>query len=393
MAEQWRICGGALSARHAMAFAERCNGAIWNRTEPTGAGPSLTGRRLQTSQEGVSSARHYTPSPLEAAWLTTPVGSANGGTDWCPLAKRQASSQETQRSLRFARRSGGASPHPLTKEERSVVSSFKRSGCVEPIEPLVGTARHPMATGTICRADRGRSRFLLNFSHLILANQCGEPSGARGCLPIGGRPPAATGRNLFYDLGCAQYTQQHFFRQQVLAKAARFNLTQAEAERRIQHRVDSHLISLGGGAMGASIPLFRALYRQNCISFDHIWGWEAKPLPNWWDRVPEPERSKITFFNEPVSASDASALGVLKRTARKEDFVVLKLDIDTPKVERQIVERIRSEPALFSLIDEFLFEYHLNDSAAPDGAGADGAQAVRVMSELRQKGVRSHFWV
>ena len=49
-----------------------------------------------------------------------------------------------------------------------MVSSFKRSGCVEPIEPLVGTARHPMATGTICRADRGRSRFLLNFSHLTL---------------------------------------------------------------------------------------------------------------------------------------------------------------------------------------------------------------------------------
>ena len=74
---------------------------------------------------------------------------------------------------------------------------------------------------------------------------------------------------------------------------------QAEAERRIQHRVDSHLIS-GRQGDGRIYPV--ALYRST--SFDHIWGWEAR----WWDRVPEPERSKITFFNEPVSAGDASAL-------------------------------------------------------------------------------------
>ena len=147
-------------------------------------------------------------------------------------------------------------------------------------------------------------------------------------------------------------------------------------------------------AMGPSIPLIRRLYSNNCIEFDHIWAWEAIKMPSWYDRVPPADRPKITFFNEPVNTSDSSAFGVLRATARREDFVVVKLDIDTPAVENELVRRLVGDPTLAALVDEFFFEVHLADNIASDGAMvASGLQALRLMSDLRHMGVRAHFWV
>jgi hypothetical protein len=120
-------------------------------------------------------------------------------------------------------------------------------------------------------------------------------------------------------------------------------------------------------------------------------------MPGWWERVPTEDRQKITFYNDPVNMSDSSALGVLRREARPEDFVVLKLDIDTPWLEEKIINEILSRPEDAALIDELFFEFHVivDDLRVrrPHERDRDTPRhALEVMTKLRQRGIRAHFW-
>ena len=45
----------------------------------------------------------------------------------------------------------------------------------------------------------------------------------------------------------------------------------------------------------------------------------------------------------------------------KEDFVMFKLDIDTPSVELPIIKALLEDEEALSLIDEMFFEYHVKD--------------------------------
>ena len=45
---------------------------------------------------------------------------------------------------------------------------------------------------------------------------------------------------------------------------------------------------------------------------------------------------------------------------KPEDFVVVKLDIDTPAIEQTIIAVLAQRPDLAALIDELFFEYHFD---------------------------------
>ena len=106
-----------------------------------------------------------------------------------------------------------------------------------------------------------------------------------------------------------------------------------------------------------------------------------------------------------------SFLRKLKATARKEDFVALKVDIDGGP-ELAIVEAIANRPELAELVDEIFFEYHFYfDGITGPGwlirrPGVRGRRskfaietnatvddALGLMARLRARGIRSHFWV
>ena len=211
------------------------------------------------------------------------------------------------------------------------------------IEPLTGALRHPLVH-ELCNPDSTKnswvdhahlSTHVLNFTHILL------PSGhcrARCKLAKQQKPR----RHLYYDLGCSHYSDRNpglAYKMAVRAAKSR-NTTIQEEEARIwtQHEIKVNTTEKNS-AVGASIEPLVQLYRKHCIEFDQVWGWD----PRWsekqfWARVPEWERHKITYFNEYVNATEQSALGVLRRTARPEDFVVFKLDIYTPHVEQQIMD-------------------------------------------------------
>lgn len=71
-------------------------------------------------------------------------------------------------------------------------------------------------------------------------------------------------------------------------------------------------------------------------------------------------RSKLHFFNVPIELGGAAdPLLTIAQVARPEDFVVLKLDIDTFGVEHEVVQELRTNRRKTNasmLVDEFFFE-------------------------------------
>jgi len=49
-------------------------------------------------------------------------------------------------------------------------------------------------------------------------------------------------------------------------------------------------------------------------------------------------------------------LTFIKALTKPEDYVVFKLDIDSPAIEIALVQQIMDDPQLLTLIDEFFFE-------------------------------------
>lgn len=256
-------------------------------------------------------------------------------------------------------------PDPVG-DERKVFSRFTRTTGIEYIEPLTGVARHPFANVGCPGIDASLppTVSLLNKSHLLLADFCGR----------GGPKPRA----LLYDLGCAGPSNNPSFR--------------------------------------LSLMKLHTMYHRRCLTFNHMYGWELQPQEHnaWWATVPAEARHKISFFNvgvapepwrpEVANRSDGTGsfgfVHTLKATARPDDFVAVKLDVDNSEVEYSIVQAILETPGVADLIDEFFFEFHFQYDPGTDLARFWGPgltkkvdEALVTMQQLRDRGIRAHFWV
>ena len=150
-----------------------------------------------------------------------------------------------------------------------------------------------------------------------------------------------------------------------------------------------------------------------------MWAWEATPYSTEeiWRGVPEDVKRRITYTNQPVSATHNASTypwSVLARHAREEDLVVVKLDIDTLPIEEKLIHdllhrkvRVASEPRsplkpLHKLVDVFFYESH---NTAPtmraywgkDVRGSGLASGLNdsyaLFSRLRELGVLAHSWI
>ncbi len=138
----------------------------------------------------------------------------------------------------------------------------------------------------------------------------------------------------------------------------------------------------------------------------------AEPARRGWGELPGAIRAKVRFFNDFVVEGEieqaegpkgthpaASFLEILETVAKAspEDFVVVKVDIDTSAIELAIVEAIAERPEIAALIDELYFEYHFYFDGHNFGWGGhvsgDVDTAVSLMHRLRTLGIRAHFWI
>lgn len=171
------------------------------------------------------------------------------------------------------------------------------------------------------------------------------------------------------------------------------------------------LFDAGTSRFDSSLFWFTCAYSQKKIEFDKIYGWEMSlldPVP-FWDHVPSRWKPLYQFFNKGISdspSSDDSVQTFLRQLGvTANDFVAFKLDIDTPTIEIPIALELLNTSSDFSqLVDEFFFELHFRceilmvcgwDDEMPEdfmGMHLQRYDAMKFFSDLRHRGIRSHFW-
>ena len=131
-----------------------------------------------------------------------------------------------------------------------------------------------------------------------------------------------------------------------------------------------------------------------------------------FEGMPNDLMTSISYFNIPVDDAQGGKNNpwrYVRDLVRPEDFVVVKVDIDSPKIEgelmRQLVlddDAVKSEKGnksrLSQLIDELYFEHHvwgsgLSPTWAGYGMDGDMVGSYTLFSQLRNLGIRAHSWV
>ena len=89
----------------------------------------------------------------------------------------------------------------------------------------------------------------------------------------------------------------------------------------------------------------------------------------------------------------------LKAITAPEDFVVLKLDIDTASIELRLIEQLLADAALVGRVDELYWEHAVRMSPmmhqgwARDRPTQTLKDSYELFSRLREAGIRAHSWV
>jgi hypothetical protein len=206
------------------------------------------------------------------------------------------------------------------------------------IEPLAGHLRHPWGW---CKPGRE-----LHYEFLIPA--------------FLDDPPAKHGRHLLYDMGARTYS-----------------------------------LGVGLAENGTNLPAQKYLvetYRAHDIKLDHMFMWDQAQVPGeeLLAVVPEELYPRYQYLNIPVTASldNTNAFEVLKKTSKPSDFVVVKLDIDQPQLEKDLLIQLANDTLLQTLIDEFYYEWN-----PFEGGWHEMAWFYQYLTNLRKVGIRAHGWI
>jgi hypothetical protein len=302
----------------------------------------------------------YTPSTLERTWMENIHAWGNDATKYCQELQRFE--QEVQVWLKVIADNFHSKSLLYPINDTNVFSRFDHtSTCGEVvkqhstwIEPLSHGLRHPI-------------NFCPHHTNLV----------ERGWLLLGfaadhqqqqGDTTSCVGRDcqvLFFDVGASTW-------------------------------------NTGLGAPSQS--WFTEAYTGHGLTFDRMIMWEATfhNHTELFKNVPLEYMHKYQYFNVPASpdpTKPSSPVRILERVAQRGDYVVFKLDIDTPDVEMAIVNTILNSPHIAELIDEFLFEHHVNFPPMniywnTSGSPTTLVDSYKLFSSLRSKyGMRAHSWV
>ena len=320
-----------------------------NESKPACNPGSTIGRRPACVDRVV----RYHPSDTEASWLKAISNVKSDERSWNEgCHKVRAEESELREMISGIQRLAGAEKEEISKRH---LSSHEVENCAGVkrrvyLEPLVSFLRHPLA---LCAENDDVD--VLDKSYLL--------------VPRVEEVTHADSYKWLFDAGASTYNT---------------------------------------GAGGASQSWFVETYRARGIEFDRIIGWEAArtdPKTQWGD-IPADIKRKTSWYNIPASATVGHAdnpLTFIKALTKPEDFVVFKLDIDTPEVEVSLVQQLMNDTELHTLIDEFYFEHHVKGSPMQwHGWGDlrrhetplnDIQDSYEVFYYLREKGIRAHSWV
>ncbi|ORY86140.1 hypothetical protein BCR37DRAFT_385624 [Protomyces lactucae-debilis] len=159
----------------------------------------------------------------------------------------------------------------------------------------------------------------------------------------------------------------------------------------------------------ASGQWFYDHYHKRGLPFDRFIAVELEPLSpqDAYEQCPEDLVGKYNLINIGLSMDKDkyNTLDLIRRTVRKQDFFVFKLDIDSAPIEMPIINALlKDNPdkgGVSGLIDELMFEHHCNYEplAGPwelRGRSrkevGDLGSSYKLFGDLRRKGIRAHSW-
>lgn len=182
---------------------------------------------------------------------------------------------------------------------------------------------------------------------------------------------------------------------------------------RAQHHYyfDAGASSWGVGAGGPSLPFFWDTWSKQGIHFDQVHAFEmTTPASEFYATVPDhlrPSDDKGIVHYQQCAVSSHAALDtsdepflpkLIKRTVtNRDDYVLFKLDIDSPDIEAGNIDFILQDEENF--IDEIAWEHHVNGNYLMLGQWGNLTTRMSLYDsyqyflKLRQKGIRAHSWV
>lgn len=256
------------------------------------------------------------------------------------------------------------------------------------IEPLIGLLRDPF---TVCsRLDASKVPSTLYEGAILLS---------RRFLLLSVAAPLAT-TNSIVSFQSDLYTRKILPWMYDRSRKESFSFESEQQNKRII------LLDLGSSYFGkqdedisdTSTRWLYEHYRNFGLQFDRIIAYEAAPLDakTAWEQLPEDVFPVYSFINTGCTASGIlNPWKTLKRLARKEDHVIVKVDIDTFDLENLLMNEALNDSSIYSLIDELFFEHHVSVKEMlaywrpPPGSLRD---SYILFTKLRQLGIRMHSW-
>jgi hypothetical protein len=144
------------------------------------------------------------------------------------------------------------------------------------------------------------------------------------------------------------------------------------------------------------------LFHKFGFRFDHIYAYEItqQEPEKVFSLVPDDLKAAYHWINVGVSPDPDSGMNPLKMLLENydvDDFVVVKLDVDTPLVELPLAKQLLEDKRFTDLVDSFYFEHHvyLEELGKSWGRSMSGSvmDSLTLFRGLREKGIPAHFWV
>lgn len=300
--------------------------------------------------------RQYVPSAWETQWVTEADDTA-ANDSICPTMQASADLSNQWLAGVEACKQDSATCWPVlpdrvfskfVKECTHAGASGHGGGRVtvveEHIEPLVGHMRHPLAL--------------------------------QACVPPGKQAVDIQDRSYLLLLG-----DDH-------------------AAVRARHPGRAILVDAGTNTYESSLGYLIPAYAAAGIHFDAIYAWEATPADalQYWASVPDDVKPRLHFYNAPVTPQPGSTMNPvawIRDMYRPGDYIVFKLDVDNDAVEGELIQQVLDMEGAEGMIAEMFFEKHYDAAELRPHFGSPRTKypaALRLMHELRVKGVRVHYW-
>ena len=316
----------------------------------------------------------YTPSAWEVYWL---ANVENFQYNICPILDRPEEIEKSADTLRrimslqksifdTTSKSLPVDKH-LSKMHYRATCDGKEYEIIQLIEPLVGLIRDPL---TMCPENKGvppdlqlkGEADLQSKRFLLLAPSSPfeiDPSYSSIIPPI---PPwmyTPGSQKILIDIG------------------------------------SSYFQSRNGNTDEIGTKWFYDYFKAKSIQFDRIIAYEHQKLEDQrvWEELPDDVFPIYTFINVGVSdkIGKFNPWTTLEAIAKPNDYVIVKLDIDTPPLESALMKQLLDvNSSARHLIDELFFEKHVTvDKNSPEDKLRD---SYALFTKLREYGIRMHGW-